>query len=102
MATKPKRVCGWPGCPALVDKGYCPAHQQEKNRRDYLRRNARRSTTVRDAVARRDGGQCVVCGSTDRVQRHHVRPLSEGGIDHPSNMVTLCKFHHDQAHARRA
>ncbi len=35
-------------------------------------------------------GVCVRCGSTYYLNAHHVIPRAEGGLDHPSNLETLC------------
>lgn len=45
---------------------------------------------VRERIRARDGGRCVVCGSTDYVQAHHKIPTALGGSDTPSNGVLLC------------
>jgi 5-methylcytosine-specific restriction endonuclease McrA len=45
------------------------------------------------------GGRCVVCGGRDRVQAHHLWPLSEGGTDADGGKA-LCWTHHQLAHAR--
>lgn len=57
------------------------------------------------AVFLRDGGRCTHMDShgnrctTDRwLQIHHIVLVSEGGTNDPSNLTTLCSFHHDLAH----
>lgn len=43
----------------------------------------------------KDGKRCT----NDRwLQIHHIKPVSEGGGNHPSNLTTLCWFHHDLIH----
>ena len=101
MPTKPMRPCGWPGCPELVTRGYCERHAAIVRQRDNERRAARRSTTVRDRVDKRDGRVCVRCGAPGRA-KHHIIPLAEGGADDERNVVTLCDRCHREAHARRA
>jgi hypothetical protein len=50
---------------------------------------------VRRYVAARDGGCCADgCTSRYRLQPHHVVPRSRGGTHHPTNLRTLCWFHH--------
>jgi hypothetical protein len=56
----------------------------------------------RDAVLRRDGFKCRVCGATDNLVVHH----SDGngrGTKTPNNdirnLVTLCRRHHAEAHS---
>ena len=59
----------------------------------------------RHAVHARDGGRCTHIGdskkrcASDRfVDIHHVQPVSRGGGNEPSNLTTLCSFHHDLVH----
>ena len=50
---------------------------------------------LRRAVLYRDGG-CTADGCTSRyrLQPHHIIPWSDGGPTDPTNLVTLCWFHH--------
>ena len=41
---------------------------------------------------------CVNCGSTDKVEVHHIVPLSMGGSNRASNIVYLCLECHYRAH----
>lgn len=59
----------------------------------------------RHAVHARDGGRCAHVGesgarcASDRwVDVHHVHPVSKGGGNEPSNLTTLCSYHHDLVH----
>ena len=51
---------------------------------------------IRRRVFYRDGHRCVIAGCTSRsrLQIHHLVPYSEGGTHDPSNLVTLCWYHH--------
>jgi hypothetical protein len=44
----------------------------------------------------RDGWRCMAPGCTSRrnLEMHHVVYHSRGGQDSPSNLVCLCRFHH--------
>ena len=46
-------------------------------------------------ILHRDGG-CVIDGCTSRyrLQPHHLVPRSQGGTHHPSNLATVCWYHH--------
>jgi DNA mismatch repair protein MutS len=44
---------------------------------------------------------CAVCGSTDRLETHHIVPQAEGGTHHPGNLVCLCATCHDDHHGGR-
>jgi hypothetical protein len=50
----------------------------------------------RDAIHQRDGYRCTAPGCTMRrsLEVHHLRYRSDGGSDVPSNLVTVCAFHH--------
>jgi 5-methylcytosine-specific restriction endonuclease McrA len=57
---------------------------------------------VRRAVWTRDGGKCQspvasggICGSTVRVDLHHVTSRARGGPPTLENLVTVCDLHHD-------
>lgn len=57
-------------------------------------------------VRRRSGGRCEVtengrpCGSTDRVQCDHVKPVAQGGTHHIENLRDTCRRHHTQKTAQ--
>jgi hypothetical protein len=48
------------------------------------------------AVFERDGWRCTApgCSSQRNLQQHHVVFRSRGGTDDPSNLTTLCAWHH--------
>lgn len=49
------------------------------------------------AVKARDGHCCTVPGCAtpyDRVEVHHIRPVSQHGAHRLENMTTLCHTHH--------
>jgi 5-methylcytosine-specific restriction endonuclease McrA len=43
------------------------------------------------ALLTRHGGRCAICGSTKRIERDHIMPLSRGGTDDIGNIQPLCK-----------
>lgn len=51
---------------------------------------------LREVVLKRDGRRCQVSGCPSRLQLHihHIVPRADGGAHAPSNLVTLCDFHH--------
>ena len=61
---------------------------------------------LRQFVMARDGNRCQVSGCPSRVELHihHKVPVSQGGEHIPTNLVTLCCFHHalepDEGHER--
>lgn len=48
------------------------------------------STEVKKAVKKRDGGACLCCGSTSRLQVDHIQPRYLGGSHDLENLQTLC------------
>lgn len=51
---------------------------------------------LREVVLKKDGRRCQVSGCPSRLQLHihHIVPRADGGAHAPSNLVTLCDFHH--------
>jgi hypothetical protein len=49
---------------------------------------------IANQVKSRDGGQCVRCGSTERVEMHHIIP----GESTVENLAILCRQCHQEAH----
>lgn len=42
-------------------------------------------------VLTKNGGQCVHCGTTERLERDHIVPMSKGGLTVPENLQPLCR-----------
>src|SRR5690606_39031034 len=61
---------------------------------------------IKHQVTLRDRGQCkyvdadtkVKCKQTRFLELHHRKPVSMGGEDNASNLVTLCAEHHRHLH----
>ena len=49
------------------------------------------SKAVRIETIKRDCYECQFCGSKDRLEVDHIIPVSRGGNDEMSNLITLCK-----------
>jgi HNH endonuclease len=59
-----------------------------------VRHNGRREPIperVRNEVWRRDGGQCVDCGSRERLEFDHIVPWSKGGANTARNLELRCE-----------
>ena len=65
-----------------------------------LRLNPDSYRKLRTDVLQRDGWKCQLCGSSDRLQVHHIRPRSRLGGDIDENLVTLCADCHGNIHLR--
>lgn len=84
---------------SLATKGKQVA-EQDTRRVEYDRR-ARRLTVARlrgthtevewEAVLERHGHRCAYCGTTDRICKDHIRPVSRGGSDSATNLQPLCR-----------
>jgi tetratricopeptide (TPR) repeat protein len=48
-------------------------------------------TEVKNRVLARDGGRCVMCGSSDGIHFDHILPVSKGGDNTEDNIQILCK-----------
>jgi 5-methylcytosine-specific restriction protein A len=59
-----------------------------------------RKQRYRKQVRMRDKHQCQECGEDENLEVHHIKPLYRGGIDDPSNMITLCEQCHLDKHNR--
>jgi len=111
MPKKPKRPCSYPGCPALVDGRYCEQHQKladkqyDKYRRDpvHHQRYGKIWKRIRDGYIKAHP-LCAECFKQGRLtaaaEVHHVLPLSRGGTNEESNLMSLCKACHSSITAR--
>jgi len=57
---------------------------------------------LRNQILKRDGYRCRICGRTHHLQVHHIIPLSRGGSNDPSNLITLCVVCHAAQHPGNA
>lgn len=79
-------------------EGYVDYSSLEKKHKERFARGE-----LRMMILDRDNYQCKICGSSPddnihiRLEVHHIRPWSEGGISLPDNLITLCKSCHDGA-----
>jgi len=111
MPLKPLSSCSQPGCPALTNKRFCPAHQREVDAHynKYLRDPAERQRygadwrRVRSAYLRAHP-LCEDCLEHERfvqaTEVHHMTPMSKGGTHDKENLKALCKFCHSSITAR--
>ena len=111
MPRKPKHPCGYPGCPELTDRQYCPAHQKlvtsRYNRHGRTPEMKKRYNGAWPAIRRRFIAAhplCEMCRRGGRVtaaaEVHHIVPLSAGGTHDESNLMALCKPCHSRITAR--
>jgi len=53
---------------------------------------------LRIEVLERDGWRCQSCGSSDRLEVHHLRSRGRLGDDKDENLITLCADCHRDIH----
>lgn len=58
-------------------------------------------TNLRKIVYARDGYRCALCDSTKGLQIHHYISRSDGGSNHPHNLICLCWKCHAVAHGTK-
>jgi hypothetical protein len=51
------------------------------------------------ALKKKRGTKCLLCDSITDLHIHHVKPRLLGGTDDDSNLVTVCKMHHELLHS---
>ena len=79
---KPEPSC-WAGKPCYRKRTYYRRLEEyRKKQRDYHR------------YLREKGDCCHICKRIKDLEVHHVKPQSIGGVDHKSNLMTLCKKCH--------
>lgn len=109
MPTKPMKPCSYPGCPKLTYKTYCPYHKSlmNKNYNKYCRTYDvnKRYGSLWQRIRNRYvmlHPLCELClkeGILTPVEEvHHIVPLSKGGTNDFSNLMSLCKSHHQRLH----
>lgn len=112
---KPAGVQVHTGLPAITEQSYgieiddqfivdledAPAQRVEKTAMVY-----ERDPECRRQVLIRSKGNCESCSEPGflkpnghrYLETHHIVAVSEGGHDHPSNMIALCPNEHREAH----
>lgn len=112
MPRKPKRPCGYRGCPELVDGYYCEKHKKETNRKyekykrdtETSKRYGRKWRKIRKKYIA-EHPLCEICFKNKRMVNadhvHHIKPLKEGGTNDEENLMSLCISCHSRIHKRK-
>lgn len=99
MPRKPKRPCGYPGCPELTDGLYCVKHKHlmGRNYNKYERDDFTKTfynTPEWRAVRQRKlniNPVCECCGKKKATMVDHITPIKQGGSKFDlSNLQSLC------------
>ena len=113
MPKKPKRPCKYNGCPKLTDhkSGYCEEHRKdmqqhyERFARGYNHRERYGGAwkKIRDKYIKAHP-LCERCIAEKRATVatlvHHKMPLTNGGTNDESNLMSLCVSCHERIHKR--
>lgn len=97
-----KRFCGNDSCRDIIDRKVKNSNyrkQQRKLQNGTFRTGVEQG--IRNTVLGRDNRTCKLCFnniSTVKMQVHHIIPLSDGGDDTISNLITLCAKCHSDVH----
>ena len=107
MPKRPRSPCRWNGCPQLTEESYCKEHKKLVNRL-YNRWKRDKNTYKSYGKTWRkirlqhinEHPLCEVCKQkgmlTPANEVHHIIPLSEGGTNETSNLMSLCKSCHSR------
>jgi len=75
-------------------KRWRASHPETARAHDRAYKLLRRPGPWREAwlrVLAHYGSRCMACGVVDDVHPDHVRPVSDGGTNHPANLQPLCR-----------
>ena len=107
MPKRPKKPCGFPGCPLLTHNRYCEEHTRVMNTRynKYERpytsseRYGSEWRKIRNRFIK-EHPLCEECLKQDRLtpskEVHHIVPLKNGGTNREDNLMALCKSCHSK------
>lgn len=109
MPHKPLKPCAYPGCPNLTDGTYCEKHRNSEARKynryqrssDHAKRYGSHWKKIRDLYASLHPlcERCLKEGRTTPMDEvHHIVPVSRGGTDDFSNLMSVCKSCHNKIH----
>ncbi len=77
---------------------------QKENSRD-MPTEIKRNNFLSYLLKKKHKFRCQICqltkskSKTHYFEAHHIVPLGQGGANHSSNMIVLCKKHHNEAHS---
>lgn len=109
MPSKPKKPCAFPGCPNLTHDAYCEEHaalrqkQYDKYNRspNHDKKYGNNWRRIRGLYVKKHPlcERCLKEGKITPVEEvHHIIPLSRGGTNQFSNLMSLCQSCHTKIH----
>lgn len=63
----------------------------EQRLTNKIKRNSYISKQLRNEVLKKYKHECVFCGSTEKLEIDHIKPVSKGGLSEFLNLQVLCK-----------
>ena len=101
MPHAPLRPCLHPGCGALVQRGYCPAHKRRDTRPSAWRQGYDKDwTQLRNAYLMAHP-ICQLCGQAVAREVDHIVPIRRGGARLDArNLQSACLSCHRSKTAR--
>lgn len=103
-----KKIFGWRAYKehiakvAKCSRGYVGEFDIDRNGNVKMKPQRKKiSSTTRKKVIDRDNNSCVMCGSKENLQIHHINPVAHSNQkekDNIENLATLCRKCHYLAH----
>ena len=107
MPSRPKKRCTYPGCAKLLPGGWksrCKAHTVKDTRPSSYHRGYDSNWKKIRRLHMSEYPLCADCLADGRYtpasEVHHVLAIRKGGTHDPSNMLSLCRVHHQQRTGR--
>ena len=109
MPHKPKKPCAYPNCPTLTDGTYCEEHKKtmreayDKYSRleSYKKKYGHEWVKIRARYVS-EHPLCEMCLKEGRYKPmeevHHILPVSRGGTNDETNLMSLCRSCHNKVH----
>jgi 5-methylcytosine-specific restriction endonuclease McrA len=96
-----KTYCGSNSCMEIIDDRCRARNRRKKGKkkdRGIFNRGIRSELRMR--ILHRDDNECALCGDNtlEKLQVHHILPVSEGGGNEGVNLITLCGSDHNMVH----
>ena len=107
MPNQPRRMCSYPGCGTLVDRGRCQAHPYSTRPRDRSaghRMEYGSEWYAQRARFLRQHPICQIqrkCRGAQATEVDHIVPLAAGGSRSDRNLQAACKPCHSSKTARQ-
>lgn len=83
----------------IVEKIAKPVLIKKRSKRKHRKKVMyTKGMSMRDYIIKRDGFRCTKCNQFLNLEVHHIKQRSQGGLDVPENLITLCEICHYDEH----